>query len=321
MKKLVALVSLLMVVGVVLFIINQTAQVVMLAGTISPLLAKLVLYALLALYTLALLVPSVLLLRLPKSVVPPQDEHTPEYDAYLRCLGARLAKNPHLRTTGAALDNRAGIEEALTVLDATANTIISSTAASVFVSTAVSQNGRLDALMVLAAQTRLIWRVAHVYNQRPSVQDFLRLYANIAATLFAASELDDLDLREQVEPVIKAAIGGSIAGLVPGISTVASIIMHSVLEGTANAYLTLRVGVISQTYCRALTSVNRQQARRYASITAAGMLGKIVNASATKVIKAIMSAAKQASASTVESAAAGIRGVGAKLNPFKSASE
>jgi hypothetical protein len=304
----------------VLFIINQTAQVVMLAGTISPLLAKVVLYALLGLYTLALLVPLVLLWRLPKSVVPPQAEHTPEYEAFLRCLSTRLAKNPHLMTTGVALDNRAGIEKALTLLDATANAIICSAASSVFVSTAVSQNGRLDALMVLAAQTRLIWRVTHVYNQRPSLQDFIRLYANIAATLFAASELDDLDLREQVEPVIKATIGGSIAGLVPGVTTVASIIVQSVLEGTANAYLTLRVGLIAQTYCRALTSVNRRHARRYASVTAAGMLGGIVSASAANVIKAIIRAAKQAGASTVESAAAGIRGVGAKLNPFKEAS-
>ena len=122
MKKLVALVSLLIVVSAVLFIINQTAQVVMLAGTISPLLAKFVLYALLAFYTLALLVPLVLLLRLPKSVVPPQDEHTPEFDAYLRCLGGRLAKNPHLRTTGRALSSRAGIEEAIAMLNAIAKT-------------------------------------------------------------------------------------------------------------------------------------------------------------------------------------------------------
>ena len=94
MKKLVAQMGLLVVVGAVLFLINQTAQVVMLAGTISPLLAKFVLSSLLAFYTLALLVPLVLLLRLPKSVVPPQDEHTPEYDAYLRFLGARLAPPP-----------------------------------------------------------------------------------------------------------------------------------------------------------------------------------------------------------------------------------
>ncbi len=72
------------------------------------------------------------------------------------------------------------------------------------------------------------------------------------------------------------------------------------LEGTANAYLTLRVGVICRTYCASLAAFDRKRARRFASVTAAGMLGSIVSASAARVAKAILVAAKNAGVSTIE---------------------
>ena len=295
----------------VLFLINQTAQIVSLANTLSPTLGRIVLIALLALYSVIVLVPLSMFLRMPKALRPPADENSPEYERYLLRLAARLATNPH----------RDSIEAALRILDARASEIIKKTASSLFVSTAVSQNGRLDALMVLAAQTRMIWQIAHLYNQRPMLREFVQLYGNVGATLFAATELDDLDVSEQVEPVIRAALGGSVASLIPGIGSLASIVTHSVLEGTANAYLTLRVGVICQTYCRSVTAVSRKQVRRSASVSAAAMLGSIVSVSAAKVVKAIVAAAKRAGESSVGSAAAGIRTVGAKLNPFGPASE
>ena len=209
------------------------------------------------------------------------------------------------------------IQAALRILDAHVNGIIKKTASTVFVSTAVSQNGRLDALMVLAAQTQMIWQVARVYNQRPSLRDMIQLYSNVGATVFVASQIEDLDLTEQVEPVIKAAISGSLVSLVPGITHISSIVTHSILEGTANAYLTLRVGVICRTYCASLTAFDRKSARRYASVTAAAMVGSIVGESAAKVAKAILAAAKKAGVSTIESTTAGIRGAGERLNPFK----
>lgn len=319
-RRLVVFGSLFVLVCSTIFIINQTAQVVSLANTISPVLARIVLGGLLALYAVAILVPVALFIRLPKAISPPADEQSPEYQTYLRRLGARLATNPALICAG-ALNDRSSIESALKVLDAKADDVIKRTASTLFVTTAVSQNGRLDALMVLAEQTRLIWQVAHIYNQRPTLRDFGRLYANVGATLFAASELEDLDVRQQIEPVIKAAVGGAAASLVPGIASVASIVMNSVLDGTANAYLTLRVGIICQTYCRSITAVDRREARRHASIAAASMLGSIVSVSAASVIRAIAAAARKAGESTVESAAAGLRGAGAKLNPFKAASK
>ncbi len=315
-KRLVTVFTLLVFVFATTFIVNQTAQVVSLANTVSPVLGKIVLIGLLVVYAAVILVPVALLLLLPKPIIPPPDEQSVEYQTYLRRLGARLAANPELIDAG-PLNDRISIESALKILDAKADGIIKKTASTLFVTTAVSQNGSLDAIMVLAEQARLIWRVAHIYNQRPAPQEFGSLYANVGATVFAASQLEDLDVREQIEPVIRAAVGGGVASFVPGLAEVASIVMNAVLDGTANAYLTLRVGIICQTYCRSMTAIDRKTARRNSSLAAASMLGSIVAGSAGSVIKAIAAATRKAGGSVVESAATGIRGAAAKLNPFK----
>jgi hypothetical protein len=187
----------------------------------------------------------------------------------------------------------------------------------VFVSTAISQNGRLDALMVLAAQTRMVWRVAHVYYQRPSLREMIQLYANIGATIFLVSELEDLDISEQIEPVIESALAGSLAGAVPGATVVATLLTQSILDGTANAFLTLRIGVICQRYCASLVTFNRKAVRRLASVAAAAMLGSIVSDSAAVVTKAILNAAKRAGAGTVQSVGGGLLRLGERLNPFR----
>jgi len=301
----------------IVFVVNQTAQVVALANTVSPAFGQVALIGLLAIYAALLLVPLVMFARLPRALRPPADEASPEYQDYLKRLGARLALNPHLAGARAPWSDRAGIEAALKALDARAGDIVRKTASTVFVSTAISQNGRLDALMVLAAQTRMVWQVAHVYNQRPSLREMIQLYANVGATAFLVSEIEDLDISEQVEPVITAALGGSLAGLAPGMNMLATIVTQSILEGTANAYLTLRVGVIGQRYCASLTTFNRRGARRYASVAAAAMLGSIVSASAGVVTRAILSAAKKAGATTVVTAAGGIRSLGTRINPFR----
>jgi uncharacterized protein DUF697 len=309
LRKLVLFGSLLVLVCSTIFVINQTAQVVSLANTISPALGRIVLGALLTIYAVVILVPVVLFIRLPKSMIPPADEQSPEYQTYLRRLGRRLACNPHLIDSG-PVNDRASIESAMKVLDAKADEAIKRAASTLFVSTAVSQNGKLDALMVLTAQSRLIWQVAHIYNQRPNPQDFGRLYANVGAAIFTANALEDMDIGAQITPVIHQAVvhlsSLHITSLVPfvgqAVDKVTDIVIDAVVEGTANAYLTLRVGIVCRSYCRSITAVDSREARRNASIAAASMLGSIVSGSATKAIKAIAAAA--AKAAGVESAAA-----------------
>jgi hypothetical protein len=192
-----------------------------------------------------------------------------------------------------------------------------STAAKVFVSTAISQNGRLDALMVLAAQTRMVWHVAHIYNQRPPLREMVQLYANVGATVFVAAEIEDLDISEQIEPLITTVLGESALSLVPGAGVAAAIVARSLLDGTANAYLTLRIGAVCERYCEPLTVADRRETRRYASVVAAGMLGAVVSGSAAVVVQAILAAARKKSAMALASGSVRLRSVGSRMNPFK----
>ena len=308
--------SVLILVSMALFIVNQTAQAVALANTFHPTAGRIVLAALLIFYATAIAMPVMIWYRIPRALTLPESgEASPEY---VQALEVRLRANPLI--TDAMDSGKPGIEKAFRHIDGLSGVVIKKTAATLFVTTAISQNGQLDALMVLAAQTRMIWQITRMYNQRPSLQELVQIYAHVAVTVFVAAELEDLDIAEQVEPVITAAVGSSVVGMIPGASMVASIVTQSLIEGTANAYLTLRVGVICQNYCKSvLTPFDARRARRQASLTAASMLGAIVTASAGKVVKAILDAAKKSGSSTMDSAVSKIRDVGTKLNPFSKA--
>lgn len=265
-------------------VLNQTAQVVQLASVIHPTLGTATLATLLATYAGLVGVPLVMVLRLPSPLIPPENENGPEFDAHLKKLGERLAASPLL--AGRDLSDRRGIEDALDVLAARTNEIVRQSATGVFLATAVSQSGRLDGLVVLAAQLRMVWKIAHLYSQRPAARDMMHLYANVAGTAFVAGELQEIDLGEQVEPVVSAALSALGASL-PGLQVAGAVLTNCVLDGSANAFLTLRVGMIAKRYCGALVVADKAAVRRAATAEAAGYLGVIVADGSARLTKAV----------------------------------
>jgi hypothetical protein len=282
-------VSLFLVAAFVVFLVNQTAQLVGLADRLHPTLGTAVLWGLLLVYAGCALVPLAMLLRLPKPLRPPASETSPEFPAHLRALGLRLQGNPLLRER--ALSSREDIEAALRILDGRADEIIRSTASQVFVTTAVSQNGSLDGLMVLFAQSKMLWQIARMYYQRPTARELVLLYGNVTSTAFIAAQLDDLDLAAQVQPLVSGVLG-SAAGAVPGLQAASMLLVNSLANGTANAFLALRVGVIAKRYCGALILPERRALRRLAVSQATQMLGTIAREGAKRVAAALWSASK-----------------------------
>ncbi len=289
LKKIVLFTSSLILVLFILFVINQTAQVVQLADKVSPSFGNFVFWALILVYAIFLFIPMFLFLSLPKSFTPPKSEHAPEFNSHLAALKKRLASNSHLK--GLEVSSRQHVEEALSILGKKSDEIIQQTASTVFISTAVSQSGRLDAFLVLSAQSRMVWRIARLYYQRPTLRDLIHLYANVAGTAFLASEFDDIDISEQVEPVLSSTLG-ALAVTIPGVQLAASILVNSVLTGAANAFLTLRVGIIARRYCGSLVISEKQTLRRAASAEAAKLLGSIVRQGTTRLSKALWKVSK-----------------------------
>jgi hypothetical protein len=63
---------------------------------------------------------------------------------------------------------------------------------------------------------------------------------------------------------------------VPVLGTMVTPLVSSIMDGTANAFLTLRIGIIASWYCVPLTPLKKKPTRRLASAQAARLLGGIV---------------------------------------------
>jgi len=99
-KKIMIVVVLFFSLLLVMFVINQTNQLVSFFAGISPLLSRVVLFILLALYAAIITIPLVAIYSKPAALLPPADIESDAYKVYLKKLAARLSKNPCPQETG-----------------------------------------------------------------------------------------------------------------------------------------------------------------------------------------------------------------------------
>lgn len=298
LKKYGFLLSLLLLLVFVIFVINQVYQIYTIAFGINPLFGKSILIVLASLFTGGLLLPIIMFLKIPKGLKLPKEGDEEALQLYLIQLGKRLGKNNHLLKHGFKFKEgnpKEEVEAALGVLDQESDKIIKRYSSSIFLTTAISQNGSLDGLFVFINLSKMIWDIAHLYNQRPSARELIKLYLNVGGTVLAAKEINELNLlEEQLEPIIGAFLGESI--IASQTLMVSNLIANSVIEGSANAFLALRVGKITMKYCNSLTQVDSKKVRRTATLEACSLLGAIVREN-TKIV--VNSAIKGAGRATV----------------------
>lgn len=314
-KKIVLPVCILLVLGFALFVINQIAGVYLLVRANNVLAANLLLGGLSIMALILFVWPFVLYLKLPKPLLIPQNES--ELPVYRKRLIHRLRSNQILKAKSKAPVDDGTLNEALSVLDSEADKVVRKTATAVFLTTSVSQNGKLDALTILATQSRMVWSIAHVYYQRPTLRQLVYLYANVTASSFVASEIEDLDISQQIEPVIKSFFKNSAGKSIPVIGPTANIILDSLLEGSTNAFLTLRVGIITKKYCGCNEVTSKPVIRRSAFTEAAGQLRSIVLNSSNQIMTGILKATKKAGFDTLKSGWEGMVKTGQRMNPFR----
>jgi len=87
---------------------------------------------------------------------------------------------------------------------------------------------------------------------------------------------------------------------VPGAAYAVTFVANAVLEGSLNALLMLRVGLITQAYCRSLVRKKPRAISQAASVEACRLLGVIVKDNAARVSKSLLRAVRKAGASTVQ---------------------
>lgn len=283
-----------------LIVINQSIQLVNWGTSVHPWLGWLLIAVILILFAGLLIYPLISILRFQVMPDMPKDSSSPEYAAYIDDLHAMMAKNKLLIQSGLALpgdDKEAELRAAFSILDDRSDVIIKKEATDVFLTTAISQNGSLDGLFVLTALIKLIWKIVHMYEGRPSLKRIVSLYSNVAATVLIARSIEDADLIEdQMEPIVSSLIGGSVMTLIPGAVPITTLVVSSVTEGSVNALLTLRCGCIAQRYLASLTEPDKRLLRRSASMEATGKLAEIMKENTMIIIKTFASATKNAAA-------------------------
>lgn len=119
------------------------------------------------------------------------------------------------------------------------NKIIINNAKTVLVSTAVSQNGKLDMMTVVAVNLKMIKELVLKCGFRPSYPKLGKLAARVFSTALIADGLENLEI-EDILPASSTNFLAEIPILKP--------IMSSVVQGISNALLTIRIGVVTRKY-------------------------------------------------------------------------
>ncbi|KFZ26147.1 MAG: hypothetical protein KQ78_01643 [Candidatus Izimaplasma bacterium HR2] len=136
------------------------------------------------------------------------------------------------------------------------NKLIIKNSETVLVSTALSQNGNLDMLSVIAINLKMIKEIVQLSGFRPTYPNLAKLSLNVLVTSIIAEGIEELEVSE----LLPSKISETMTDL-PFIKTISS----SILGGIANGMLTCRVGVVTRTYLfRDNKLLDKKQIRRLA---------------------------------------------------------
>jgi hypothetical protein len=317
-RKIIVIVAVLITLCLASLVIAGVTSLISLADRIHPIAGAIVFWSVCATAGFFALYCAVAYAKLPAALVPPPEESGPEHDAFLQALRVRLAGNP--RTRGKPLATEEEIEQAIAQLSAEADSVVRKTASTVFLSTALMQNGRLDALILLATQIQMVGRVARIYVQRPSPRELFRLYANVAGTAFIASGLESLDLGEMVAPIATSMVP-ALKGGIPGLSGISALLVKCVSNGAANAFLTLRVGEVARRYCALTSRCPPELIRKSATAAAVQHLGRIVRENGALVARKLWESTGRAlidsGVSKAEDIAGATRDLFGRISPWR----
>lgn len=227
--------------------------------------------------------------RAPRLVLR-DDPTEAERQAFARELGRRLKKNPHVRAAGIRATDENFLEKALDVLDARAGEEIRRNAKRVFLGTALSRNGRLDALIVFVSLARMVWRVSGIYNQRPAPAELWSVYSTVSSATFISFSIEALDIprtiTESMNELLPAVTPVMAASSVPLMGPMMQQCTSAVIDGAANCLLAIRAGVVTRSAFR-FAALGREDARQQACVREAGtMLAEISRETVGAIVEA-----------------------------------
>ena len=233
-------------------------------------------------------------------------------------LARRMKSNPLVLEVGLSPGDPEFQEKCLALLEEKANAEIERNARRIFLATALSQNGRLDALIVFVSLCRLVWRVAAIYNQRPHPREVVSLYGAVISTTFLALSIEELDIATEVSvgfgESFQAMAPASVTASIPFAGKALQTFTTSTIDGTANCYLALRAGIITRNAymyrARQEAIPGRAAVFREAGALLLGLSGGLVDRLARTIGENIAGVARYAQDKTVQAGMNVVDGIG-----------
>lgn len=181
-----------------------------------------------------------------------------EREEFAAELARRMRGNSHIRAYMQAYPDEleftpgdpAYLDHCLFILGQRADDEIRRTAKRIFLATALSQNGRIDALVVFVSLCRLVWRISSIYNQRPHPREIISLYSAVVSSTFLALSMEELDIGTEITvgfgEAFNAMAPASLTASIPFAGKALQAFTASTIDGAANCYLALRAGIITR---------------------------------------------------------------------------
>ncbi|MFA7075703.1 MAG: DUF697 domain-containing protein [Candidatus Izemoplasmatales bacterium] len=155
------------------------------------------------------------------------------------------------------------------------NKMIVEHAETVFVSTAISQNGKLDAIAVIVINLRLIKNLVLKCGFRPNYYSLGKLSVNVLSTAIIAESLEDMNFSE-----VFPSSGANALAEIPLLKSITG----SFAQGIGNALLSLRVGIIARNYLfMNIKGLKKNQIRKLAFGEAVVLLPRVLVESMKKI--------------------------------------
>lgn len=176
---------------------------------------------------------------------------------------------------------------------------IKSAAKTAFVTTAISQTAFYDMFSMLSVNLHLIRTIVEACGYRPSGAALLGLYVRILKATFLAGGLEEMDL-EELLPLVT----GNAAMKLPGL------VFASAAQGTVNAFMTIRVGILTKKYLFSADGpIEMAQARKDSYKEAIEFLKKCeLHKDVLAMVGKTARGAKEAAASSVKKVIENVKG-------------
>ncbi len=225
------------------------------------------------------------------------DTSKEDIDQYYKDLRHHLMKETSSMNPSPDMDDIQAVNEYFEMKDQETKAMILENANAIFLTTAISQNGSLDSMVVLYSMMRMIWQLARAYKTRPTLMSLGKLYVQVMSVILMTRGLEDTDLiEEQMEPLITSIIGESIASAIPGMVPISNLTVGSMMEGAVNAFLTLRVGIVTQNYLKGGIEDSQKSIRRSASVQSIQYMGSIIKNNSKIVLETMVKSIRKAGA-------------------------